>query len=241
MSIGEFIRHIIAFCAFFIIWVFLSICVLPHITGMIGIPSLQPYELWRGIYKVMERVALIAFSWILLVLAILYVVYLIINALPDILLDLIGWVWPPFPDLIEAGIFPLFDSILDATFSTDPVARRLNIIANGIKNMFMNGIVFLISDLQDIGFPTGSTQMTTPPKHPIPDREPSNNPAAITDQVQASIDQKYNECLQENLINMTSDMSAASTQYANAANQVTRVKCKINQLTNAVQVLAKRA
>jgi hypothetical protein len=241
MSIKSVINSIIAFCVFFIIWVFLAICVLPHITGMIGLPSLQPYELWRGIYKVLERVGLIAFSSIMLIFIILYVVYKIINALPDILLSMIGWVWPPFPQLIAAGIFPLFDSILGAIFSTDTVERRFNIVANGVKNMFTEGLVFLINDLRELGFPPNGNALTPPKPHPIPDREPSKNPPAITSQVQAAIDQKYNQCLQENLINITADMTSGKLQYANVANQVTRVKCKMNQFTNAMQLLAERA
>jgi len=241
MNFGFILRQVVAFLAFYLIWVFLSVCVLPHMTGMIGLPSLYPHELWRGIYKVLEVVSQQMFGYAILLILLAWMVYNLINALPGILKGLIGWVWWPFPDFISSGIFPLIDYIVAAIFSNASVKYRFQLIAEGLKGMFINGTVFLINDIVELGIIPNATKVAEPPLYNFQDSAPPVNPLPITSQVQATIDQKYNECLQQKLINITSDMSTAETQIANTANQATLVTCKLGQFYGAMDILAQRA
>ena len=241
MNFGKAVRTMVAFIAFCLIWAFLSVCILPHMTGMIGIPSLYPHELWRAIYAVLQNAAYTVFVCILFLIAILYVVYNLINSLPGILKALIGWVWSPFPPFITSGIFPLIDSILETIFSNHSIKVRFQLIGNGFKNMFINGLVFLINDLAEYGIPQNALKRPEPAPHPVPNNTIPTNPIPVTDQSYSIINQKYNECLQENLINVTNSMSAGEVQLANVSNQTSLVKCKMNQFYNSIDILAQRA
>ena len=241
MGILGIINTCVAFCVFIIIWTFLSICVLPHIWDHIGLPALPPQEVWKPIYAVMQRVSLIAFIVIITVFLMLYVIYRIIKLLPGILLAMIGWMWPPFIQLEQAGIFPLFDSILGALFSFDPIKTRMQIVANGLEGLFRNGIGFIANDLQGYGIPPNAKPIPPPPLYPVPSIVASKNPSPISDKTQAGIEQKYNECLQEKFVNITNDMSASDIQSANISNQYTRVNCKLNQFFGSMELLAQRA
>jgi hypothetical protein len=241
MGILTIINTCVAFCVFIIIWTFLSICVLPHLWDYIGIPALPPQEVWKPIYAGMQRAGLIAFVVIITLFLLLYVIYRIIKLLPGILLAMIGWMWPPFIQLEQAGIFPLFDSILGAIFSLDPIKTRMQIIANGLEGMFRNGITFIANDLQELGFPPNAKPIPPPPLYPVSEIVPPANPTAISDKSQAGIEQKYNECLQEKIVNITNGMSAKDIQNANISNQYTRVNCKLNQFFGSIELLAQRA
>ena len=105
----------------------------------------------------------------------------------------------------------------------------------------MNGVVFLINDIVELGIIPNATKVAEPQQYNFPDNAVPTNPLPITNQVQASIDQKYNQCLQQKLINITNDMTAAETQIANTANQATLVTCKLGQFYSAMDLLAQRA
>jgi hypothetical protein len=161
--------------------------------------------------------------------------------LPGFLLAMIGWMWPPFIQLEQSGVFPLFDSILGALFSFDPIKTRLQIVANGLENMFMKGVGFIANDLKRYGIPPNAKPIPPPPLYPVPSIVPSKNPSPISDKSQAGIEQKYNECLQEKFVNITNDMSSSDIQNANISNQYTRVNCKLNQFFSSMELLAQRA
>ena len=242
MNIQSFINTCIAFCVFVILWTVLSIFVLPHMTGTIGIPSLEPKEVWGPVYAVLSKMAEYITVIMITVFFLLYIIYKIINGLPGILKDMIGWTWSPFKELKSAGIFGLFDAVIGVVFSTKPVKDRLKTVAVGFENMFMKGTTFIINDLVEIGIFPRKNKL--PPPKNIPE-EPStsknNNPNAISDKVKAAIEEKYNECLQENLINITNNMTAGNIQAANLNNQYARVKCKLNQFTDSIELLVQRA
>jgi len=211
-------------------------------TGTIGIPALEPKEVWRPIYGIASKIAEYLTIIMITVFFLLYIIYKIINGLPGILKSMIGWTWSPFKELKSAGIFGLFDAIFGAIFSTKPVKDRMNRLAKGFEEMFMKGGTFLVNDLIEIGvFPRKNK---LPPPKDIPE-EPStsknNNPDAISDKITAAIEERYNECLQEKLINITNNMSAMEIQAANLNNQSARVQCKLNQFTDSIELLVQRA
>ena len=242
MNTKKFINSCIAFCVFVIIWTVLSIFVLPHMTGTIGLPALEPKEVWSAVYGVLSKMAEYITVIMITVFLLLYIIYKIINALPRILKSMIGWTWSPFKELKSAGIFPLFDGIFGAIFSLKPVKDRIKSVANGFEKMFTKGTTFIINDLVEIGvFPRKNK---LPPPKDIPE-EPStakdNNPNAISDKVKGAIEEKYNNCLQEKLINITNKMTAGDIQAANLNNQYARVQCKLNQFTDSIELLVQRA
>lgn len=241
MSILGIINSCVAFCVFIIIWSVLSVFVLPHLWDYIGIPALPPQEVWKPVYAVIQRVSVIIFVVIIVVFLFLYVIYRILNMLPGILLAMIGWMWPPFIQLVQSGVFPLFDSIFGALFSLDPIQTRMQIVANGFENLFMKGVGFIANDLQKYGIPPNAKPIPQPSLHPVPVIVAPNDPTPISDKSQAAIEQKYNECLQEKIVNMTTGMSASEIQNANISNQYTRVNCKLNQFLGSIELLAQRA
>ena len=242
MGLVELINHCVAFCVFVLIWAFLSICVLPHMTGKIGMPSLPPKELWSGLYVGLSKFSEYAVIVIIIVFLILWVIYNIIKrVIPGFILGMIGWTWSPFKELIQAGIFPFFDSIFGAIFSVDPINKRIQEVAEGVKGMLINGGIFLGNDLKSLGIPPNGKKFKEPPLVKVKPTTPSGQPSPISDKVKAAIDTSYNQCLQENLINITKEMKAQDVQSANLNNQMARVKCKLSQFKTSMEILGARA
>ena len=242
-SIKTIINTSIAFCVFVIIWTILSICVLPHMTGTIGLPALEPKEVWSAVYGVLSKMAEYFAVFIITTFFLLYIIYKIVDSvLPSMLKVMIGWTWSPFKELKSSGIFSLFDGIFGALFSNKSFKDRTKKVANGFKDMFMKGTTFIVNDLVEIGVFPRKNKLPPPKEVPEePSTAPDNNPNAISDKVKGAIEEKYNNCLQEKLINITNKMSAGDIQAANLNNQYARVQCKLNQFKDSMELLVQRA
>ena len=243
MNFLLFINLAVAFLVFVIIWTALSFTVLPTIAGKIGLPSLKPEWLWRGLYAGLSKAAEYCFVSIIWIFLFLYIIYKILNMLPGFLLMMIGWMWPPFIQCVQSGIFPFFDSIIGAIFSNDTIETRLRIVAYGVEGLLTDGFVYLANTLIEIGlFPNAKPHIPSPsPLRPVPVRTPNAGPAFISDKVQAGLDEKYNECLQQNLVNITPNMSALEITNATLKNQSALVNCKLGQLYGSITILGERA
>lgn len=241
MGLTQVINTCIAFMVFVMIWTILSITILPHMANKIGITSLPPFWLWRAIYAVWCKFCEYAVIVIGVLFIVAYIIYRIINGLPGILKMMIGWMWSPFIAFYESGVFPLFDAIVDAVFSTQGIDQRFDGVVRGIEGLLTNGFIFIVNDLIALGlFPT-ATPYNTPPTYPVPPQTPSSGPSPISNKVQASLDQQYNECLQQKLINITDKMTAIQLQQANAQNQAALVSCKLGQLYGSMNIMAQRS
>ena len=242
-SIQTLINTSIAFCVFIIIWTILGLFVLPHMTGTIGLPALEPKQVWRPVYAVLSKMSEYFAIFLITTFFLLYLIYKVLDAvIPFIYKPMIGWVWSPFKELKSSGIFGLFDAIFGALFSNKSFKDRTAKVANGFKDMFMKGTTFIVNDLVEIGVFPRKNKLPPPKEVPEePSTAPDTNPNAISDKVRASIEEKYNECLQEKLINITNNMSASTIQAANLNNQYARVQCKLNQFKDSMELLVQRA
>ena len=84
------------------------------------------------------------------------------------------------------------------------------------------------------------TKQAEPPLYEVPRTKNTNN-SPISRDVKITIEQKYNQCLEQNLVNITNKMSGSNIQIANIQNQAARVQCKIDQFMNSIQILSGRA
>ena len=239
MKVITIINTCIAFCVFVLIWTFLSFTVLPHMRFDIGLPALEPTEVWSVVYAVLSKIAEYTCIVIILGFLFLYIIYKIMNALPDIILDMIGWTFTPFKELRQAGIFPLFDSLFGAIFSTKSMKDRIKTVAEGITGVVIKGSKFIVNNMADLGIPPNPKKYPPPPLEPVPSRP--EKPTPIKPSINTILNEKYNGCLQEKIINITNGMSASDIQAANLQNQYTLIKCKLDQFKSSMELMARRA
>jgi len=106
MGLIEIIRLCILICVCILIYAI--VCIPAWVLG-IGYPWLPPEELTRPLWTQVERIMLIFLVVFLVVCWVLYEVYQVLSRTPfigDFVDD-----WTPFRELIDTGVFNLFDSI----------------------------------------------------------------------------------------------------------------------------------
>jgi len=153
---------------------------------------------------------------------------------------MIGWIWSPFREIRDAGIFDLFDALSNAIFGNGTVKNRLEEVSRSIAKFLKTGSVFLAQELKDDGFSipddAASKKAAAQQQHEQKKKlaPVSDQPSPISSDVQLKIDQRMQQCLEENLVNITVGMSTQALFSANATNNLVQAKCKIDQMNQAL-------
>lgn len=239
MGLKEVIDYSVAFCVLVLIWSLLSFFVAPNLFGQLFVPSLEPTPLFRALYAVMCKFAEYAVIVILCVFAFLWAVYCIIEmCVPGIFLAMIGWTFTPFSELRDAGIFALFDGVLGPLTGLyskgDPPTLPQAIIEFIQKGAHFIVMTSGIDDKDKLDDPTQT-----------PERQESYKNTrqvdrTVSDDIQMSIDDRLQQCLEENLINITKDMSIGDVYKAKTQNQSVALKCKLQQIQMSLNTMASR-
>lgn len=222
MNLGKTIQLCIAFIVAVFAFNFISLFILPQIK--VGIPSLPPVEIMKTGYSILNSAFIQISGYIILVLLIVWVLYKIIVKIPLIGKIIIKKV-PIFSACKNSGLFGLFDNLLGVIFSRASLPDRFVRLFKGLIDFSKNSIGFLVTTTSDMlpTFNTKSVDKTKPKpkKSSDPSFIPSDNDY-IQDQLQM--------CLEENLIEITPDMTDADKKYAKIQNQTTNTTCKTKQL-----------
>ena len=235
MNVFRFLNLITLFVIIMLVWTFLALIQYtnPLLWGKIGLPSLPPYQLWGGIYRVVEKVSLIAMVVIICVITFLWMIWKVINGLPGILKWIIGWVWWPWSDLDAAGILGLWDSMFNAIFSLLPLEQRLKLVGYGLSNFYLKSGAFAGKQFYDMfGLDKYEKKMNQDN-----DNYQDDGQNVITNEQQVTIDDKYSMCVEENVQVVTPEMGRAKVVQVNVLNNTAKIACKLERLNNSITFL----
>lgn len=242
MGLGRIITICVAICVFTLLWFFIGVLILPHLQNTIGLPSLAPSPFWQAIYVVLAKICEYATIIILVVFCMLWLIDCIIRAtIPGFFLSMIGWEFSPFSDLRAAGIFGLFDAILSPFIGFNSGTPPTT-MPEAVVNFIEKGSIFLANQV-DLGDDPGvqKANANQAKKNDAKNKKDETYEASpLSDDVQFEIDERFQQCLEENLLNVTKGMSAAEIYSVNAQNQTAQVKCKLDQMKQSMDTISKR-
>lgn len=241
-GVKKAIRACVLFTVFMVIWFIFSLFVYanPLLWGKIGIPALPPKELFVPIYQVIGKMSEYAQLVIIFVLMVLWVVYKVINGLPGILQMLIGWVWSPWREVAEAGLFDLIDVIVGAMFSMETVDKRFAEVGIGLKNfLLLNSKMFGDDIISALELDKESESFQENKKDQDQDQDQGASSPMTDDELARQYD-LYSQCIQENVVTATASMSTAEKMSLKAKNGIAQVNCKLAQFRQSMTVMSNR-
>lgn len=217
------ITLIILFIVIYLLWMILRWFVLPH---MKIFPYIPPQFIWTTAYGAVVYAATAVFHWILMALAIIYILWIIIkNYVPNfpipfktILLNM-----PPFKPLEDAGVLPFIDRLVDILLSSDRFGTRIRNAANAFADFVKGSVSFIFSNA------------------PMPKRQGSSAPSgagadtggdgeAVASGEKQQIEDENDRCIEENTKVLPRDASGTERAKAMVENQKMRIDCRLKTL-----------
>jgi hypothetical protein len=256
------IRLAIAFVIIFTVILILRWTVLPHLK--VFFHALPPAPLWEGIWNLMIGVGQQLMPYILVVFVFIYFIIKFIN---NVLgrIPLVGKVIkrvamrvPPLPDFNRSGLVGLFDGIFGIVFSRDSIKVRIQKLGYAIGAFIEQNINYSVQTTDEV---LGITPMLNKfnSKLKIPDTvsvnvtngkgnefiketpdSSANEPDPILSDEQREIDDKYQQCISENIQPVLPDMSKDDIEYIKNQNQLAQVRCKVKKVQNSISFMTNK-
>lgn len=231
------------FIVVFIWFNLVSFLRLPHLR--VFVYALEPQVLIMGVWQKVRAVLLIIFGIVMAFIACMYVVWRIIKKyVPNfpIPLKMIFLKIPPLPQLERAGLFAFIEGVLNALghFYNPPAA--LTGLLHTFRN-FMRLNTWRV--LQTIGVANNIQQLTSASTYNVNtykgeyDRVEAEKRAAqergkiagespFTASQYLRVDEEYVQCVEENTIPVSEDMSKSERKEIIDKNTSARVSCQMN-------------
>lgn len=216
------INLVIAFCVFVIFITFARHLVLPHMK--VGIPALPPNEIMESGWNSALNASLQFVGYAMIFFFILWVLYQILRKIPligKLIIKALGFIFNPCR---SSGIFGLFDMIVGTVFSRMTLPERGSRIVRGLMDFSKNTVGFLINSAGDV---VPNIDLSGKGKKK---RKNDELDKKITNSDNEYINNEYNMCLQENLLEIVPDMTSDDKSFAIVKNQTTKTICKTKQL-----------
>ena len=243
-SIMTMIHYCIVFVVAFLSLILGGYLVLPSISIFIPGLGLPPLTL---AYRAAVQAASSLSGYIIGLFFALYCVYKILRAIFPVSL-LIGKI-PPFRELRQAGIFALFDSLINAVVQRGSMADRLKRVGKGLAGFVMGNFNMIRDTVKQItGYdpsknraPPGNTPKLHPQSTPqdYPENDDQSSSPFSNEEVQQTRDE-YQQCLEETLIIVTPDMSNLEVNVADTKNATATILCQVNAVKSALNNFAFR-
>ena len=268
----KIIRLAIAFVIMFTMILILRWTVLPHLK--VFVHALTPTPFWEGLWSTLIGIGMQLMPYILATFVIIYFLYKIISKIP--LIGKIILKIPPFPEFRRSGLIGLFDGIFGIIFSRDSIPKRFQRLAYAIGSFIEQNFKFTIDTTDEVLGITpminklnnkitsakgsiensvyklpgkinltngkGAEDIKTPP-------DPyANDPNPILNDEQREIDDKYQQCVAENIKpipiltpEMIKDMSKEELEkkkediaHIPNENKRAQIQCKVQKLQTSL-------
>ena len=239
MNVLTLIHYAVVYIVGFVSFLFGRWLVLPSVK--IFIPGLGNDALTQS-YDAALTVNLTMLGIVLAVLVVLYIIYQILRRIFPFNF-FIGKI-TPFKELRRSGIFGLFDSLIGAFFSRGSFATRVTRVLRGIGN-FVRGNFEMVGEttreiLTAAGVPdpnkrSPKPRYTDPP--PPPENEPTEK-SPFSEDEQKQTNEEFQQCLEENTVVVTQDMTDSDKKQADVQNTFVQVKCKVKAFQSAMNIFA---
>lgn len=243
-GVYELILYAILFCLAFIV---LQIVRLIAIPLDIGIPSLAPRQVTGSLWTGAMRLADYAFIAILVLMVTLWYLYNILKRIP-----IIGKIvrrTTPFKELRRAGIFDLFDAIVDifASGFSPSAFRNFGKAVGG----FLIASYQFAGDVTGLGMNRGGSngQAGYEPAAPSTpgvsnaernSKDDGSEAKSFTEAERAQLRDEYLACLENNTTPFDPNADTTEALMSKIANSSVRTRCSMEQIGTMFTVLAAR-
>lgn len=264
MGFGDFLRGIIIYITYFLIWQIARWGVLPDIK--LFIDDAKPRPVWATLYAIFLQIAIFIFWFGVLLIAFLFCVYLFVVlilrfiAIPfgaiiaEILLNI-----TPLKDMRDLGLIDLVKSLLEIVFSLKPLGQRfvdfwralINflLIATGLrrkidkrkeeieKNKNSENSTQNSGDNEDSNMTDENNEEPTPndENNKYEDVSPPLDIGGNTDE-ERLVQANYEKCYLENYIPLTDDMSSWEKLKTSQKNSINSSKCGIQLMKDKTKI-----
>ena len=242
--------HISILVVVAIVWFcILQLFILPHMWHKMAIPRfLDDIGLVRFWYYFMVILAIVTVI-IMFTFFVFWVIWEILNLIHKLMkkIPIIGTAinkaliepimkLPPFPDLKKAGIFKMFRKI----FMGGP--NFFKNLVNGLGAFFAKSTVMLMKETRGIvSRSTRKKRRTSKSSKSSKSKKSKGKKSKKNKKSETSTDDyyadQYQQCLEENIIPITPDMSPTDITVTNQKNYISRMNCKLQRLLLGIHSL----
>ena len=172
----------------------------------------------------------------------LYCVFKILRAIFPVNL-VIGKI-PPFKELRQAGIFGLFDSIINAIIQRGSIADRLKRVGKGLAGFVMSNFNMIRDTFKEMtGYNPPKISPTSLPPQSKPQDFPDNvdqSTSPFTQQDVQRTQQEYQQCLEETLDIVSPSMNDLERKAIGLKNDTATIICQLRAVQSALNNFAYR-
>jgi hypothetical protein len=250
MGFLKIIRLGIAFCVIFTFILIIRWTVLPHLK--VFVHALPPTHLWKGAWDVAISAGMQLMPYIITTFVILYFIYKIVSKIPIIGKIIVKI--PPFPDLKRSGIFNLLDGLFGIIFSRSSLKDRLHRFAYAIGAFIeanfkfaadttdeVLGITDKINRLNNkIKIPTSINLTNGKGSTDLESEEITAVENPLLSDEQREVSDKYQQCIAENIEQLTPDMSKEDKAHFINRNRITQIQCKAQKLQTSLSFITNK-
>lgn len=253
MNFSQIIYYFVLFIVGFVWFTLISFLRLPHMR--VGVYAIEPKGAVMGVWRKVQGALLIAFVVIMCIMFFFYGLWIIIKKfVPNfpipfrkILLKI-----PPFPQFERAGIFAFIHSIIQAIGGKGKFWTRMErlgkafglfIARNTEMMMRAMGMGYLMKSGNNMAasgkYADGDTRLPLSREQRLA-RNNRRRDSPFEAGAYRKADDELQQCLEENLVPITKDMSNVERQIVAQRNNMSRIVCKARTLQTWSRTLTGR-
>lgn len=250
MNFGRIVWWIVMFLVGFTYFMLVRFVRLPHLK--VFIYALPPHGLWVGLYNLIKGILIVLFGFVIMFFAMCTAVDWIIGKIPIGFIRKLLRKIPPLPILKRFGIFDFIRGMWNAIVSTWPLKQRIKHVGITYANYIARNTVEFAELLKlrqrldriKTGFRNQATSVLS---YVSPTTEPQSRqemlqrnanvpeiPIFLNSQVR-KIDDEYRQCMEENIISPSPEISNAEMKVVDSRNAINRIVCKSKYLASIIE------
>lgn len=258
MGFDKIIYFFVLFLVGFVWFNVVSLLRLPHLR--VFVYAIEPKGTVMMVWRKVQAILLLMFAVIVLFFLFMYVLWLIIKKfipnfpipLRTILLKI-----PPFPQLERAGIFAFFHNIMKAIFGKGKFAKRAKLVGKACAdfiarntNMMLRaiGLGTIANRLDKIGaepkdgkYVPGKAKLEASKEEQMAKNRKKRRDPPFEAGAYRKADDELQQCLEENTVHVTNDMSKSERERVAQRNAINRIICKARGVQSWARTLTGRS
>lgn len=238
-SIEGAINFMITCIVLFVYFIILCQIRLPHLK--VFVYALEPHSAFVGGWLRVVVILWIIFAVLMCFIVWMWILWKIINKFvpKKILFFKVRsriLAIPPFPQMERAGLFALCDGLYDAIVARTSFGHRLQMFGSTFANFIRTNTYMVMAliggdDLQDLT--SGHVWNVAEPEDTEPEVVRDESP--FTGSNYSQVDEEYQQCLEENIVPVSPDMSSDERTEASTKNRQAKVTCQLQGISIAMR------
>lgn len=227
---------IVLFIVGFVWFNIVSLLRFPHLR--VFVYALEPKGLILRLWSYVRAGLTFVFGIVMMFLIMMYFIWLLIKKfVPNfpipfkkILLKI-----PPFPQLERAGIFAFIGNLFKAIFSRSKLPKRLKLVGKTFADFIRQNTGMILAAL---GIKSDFIMDQLPPQRKIREPREKKKKKKYDDSAERKIDDEYQQCLEENTVPITEEMSKTEKETAGFKNTISRTVCQTKKVQSYSRTLS---